>query len=314
MIGKIINYGTDNLLPDRYKFVGDYTCAIVDGATGDFASAGVLTAEGVSENLRQLGNEDAALVADVTGAAASVASGDINTAVKNGSNDALKNAGLKMGAVGTSAGIGKLLDDNKGARIATSIATGSMGKDLNETAIKSGLNATGVAVGYKAKGKDGILNGATLANNSFTMGTDIKDTLNKDQLDLQDVKRLKQDSIAAVKSAKELTEDKPNTKDKFREKVLKDQQLELLNKSTDAAFTSAKLINLDKDNSAEIKTDEETANLISEVGMSGNAICRIKEKKIEGEGKEYKITDTLCYISGNYKEIKDEINSREKRK
>ncbi len=305
MIGKIINYGTDALLPDKYKFIGDYTCAVVDGATGDFASAGILTTEGVSENLRMTGNENAALAADVAGAAASVAAGDINKAIAEGNTESLQKAGMKMGAVGASAGIGKTLDDNEGAHIATSVATGSIGKDLNETALKSGLSAAGITAGYKAKGKDGILKGSALGSSTGNLAIDSSEIINKEEIGLEDWKKLKQDSAAIIKNTKDLSEDKAKSKKELREKIKEDQMFEIANKSTDAAFTMAKLS--DPGDSDTVKTDEEVAKLIGELGETGNAICRIREKKIEQEGKVYKTTDTLCYISNNYANIKKDI-------
>ncbi|MCX7959808.1 MAG: hypothetical protein N3B13_12260, partial [Deltaproteobacteria bacterium] len=65
-----------------------------------------------------------------------------------------------------------------------------------------------------------------------------------------------------------------------------------------------------------MKTDEKVADLLAEVGQSGNAICRIKEKKIESEGKVIKTTDTLCYISENWENVKrdaDKISRKFKR-
>lgn len=308
MIGKIINYGTDALLPEKYKYIGDYSCAIVDAATGDYASAAVLTAEGISENLKQTGNENAALAADVTGAAVSVAAGDINKAIQEGKTDSLKNAGLKMGAVGASAGVGKAVDDNQGVRIATSVATGSIGKDLHETAIKSGLSAAGISAGYKLKGKDGIVGGAALGSNTGNLAINSDNIIKNDKLGFEEAKQVKQNTTAVAKNAKELSEQEPKNKKQLREKIKEDQTFELLDKSTDATITSAQI--------ATEKSSENTNNLdkiielSGEVGHSANAACRIRETKIEIEDKTYKITDTLCYTADNYQNLKKEFEKK----
>ncbi|MCX7944122.1 MAG: hypothetical protein N2746_06400 [Deltaproteobacteria bacterium] len=305
MIGKIINYGTDTLLPEKYKFIGDYSCAIIDGASGDFASAGILVAEGVSENLRQTGNQDAALVADVTGAAVSVASGDINKTIKDGNTETLHKIGLKMGAVGASAGIGKALDDNEGAKVATSIATGSIGKDLHETTIKSGLSAVGIGTGYKLKGKDGILKGASTGSATGNLGINTAEIIQKDSIGLEDVKNIKQNSTTVAKGVRNLSDDEAKSKKEIREKIKEDQMFTIANRSSDAVITTTQLTTEDTEN-----TDEQISKLVSEIGQSGNAVCRIREKKIEGEGRIYKMTDTLCYVSGNYADIKNEVKKK----
>lgn len=348
MIGKIINYGTDAVLPEKYRFIGDYACAVVDGATGDYASAAVLTAEGISENLKQTGNKnaalvadvtkagaevasgdyasaaataskglsenfkqkgnkDAALVADITGSAVSVASGDINKAIKEDSTSSLVSAGLKMGAVGGAAGVGRALDGNEGARIATTLSANSIGEDLKQTAIKTGITASGATSGYIIKGKEGIGKGSNLSKGTSTTINDSINTFSKDEIEIGDLKRLKQDAVLDVKNTKDFVETEPKNRHQLREKIREDQKFTLVDKSSDALFTAGELAT---DNQVNEKSkDELVFDLISELGKAGNAACKIREQKVEVDNKVYKSIDAVCYITGNYSKIKAEIKN-----
>ncbi len=307
MIGKIINYGTDQLLPDKYKFIGDYACATIDAASGDYASSAVLVVEGISENLKQTDNTKAATTAEITGVAASAAGGDINNAIKTGAQSSIISAGARMGAVGTAAGIGASKKGENGAKIGASIATGSIGKDINETAIKSSMSATGMALGYKIKGEKGIQQGASLGSNSAKLGLDSYEIIDKNQTDLESARIIKNDIFNTGRDVKSLTEKEPHSKKEFQKKIKEDHILNLTQSSSDAIITSSQIASDEpKGEEAEL---EMKLRLASELGQSASTVCKIKERKIEIEDKRYKITDTLCYTMGNYRDIKYDIDN-----
>lgn len=312
MIGKVINYGTDTLLPEKFKSTGDYACAAIDCATGDYLSAGLLLTEGISENLKTQKNQDAALLADVSKTALSAASGDLKKAFQEDRVDSLKNAMLKMGAVYTSAGIGKTIDDSNGAKVGTLIATNSIRDNIQETALKSGANIVGATAGYKLKGKDGVIEGINIGNSVTNLGFETTKISNKEKIDIEDIRDIKSETISVVKNTKALIEDKPGSKSEAREKLTGDRIIEMVDNTTDTAITSIQLAESEDPNN--IDKEEKVFKLLSELGQTGSAICKIREKKIESEGKVYKTTDTVCYFMENWKNIKNasEINKKNK--
>ena len=335
MIGKIINYGTDKLLPEEYRFIGDYACAAIDAAQGDYASAAVGVMEGVSQNLNQAGCEKGAVAADVAGQAAGAASGDINTAINNGSKDALISAGAKMGAVGAAAGGGAAADGKNGTMTGTTLAKGSIGDSLQDTAVKSTLTAGGAIGGRQIKrNNNGIIQGANLSQHSGSLVSDSKAMIdkqnNKSVLDgaagntnsedsdsrsnVDDVKQIKSDSINIYKDQKELREDDPRTKSQQRDAIKDNLKLDIIDNSSNAVMSSGKLIEKNSDKNMPDGNKIDTfIDIATEIGKTGNAACRIRETKVEIEDKTYKITDTLCYTGSNYKDIKKEFENKSKR-
>ncbi|MGC9044438.1 MAG: hypothetical protein ACP5KG_11345, partial [Myxococcota bacterium] len=144
-----------------------------------------------------------------------------------------------------------------------------------------------------------------LTNSSANLVSDSKNIAKNEKFGFDEAKRIKQDTTAVAKDAKELSEDNPKTKKQLREKIKEEQTFELLDKSTDATITSAQI--------AAERSSENTDNfdkiveLSGEIGHSINAACRIRQTRIEIEDKTYKITDTLCYTADNYKNLKREF-------
>ncbi|MGC9042500.1 MAG: hypothetical protein ACP5KG_01450, partial [Myxococcota bacterium] len=197
MLGKLLNYATDNLLPEKYKYIGDYACAGLDVATGDYASAGIGVIEGASQNLKQMGYDEGATTLNLVSKTAGVASGDINNFIKTGSGDSFILAGAKMCAVGSATSIGAVKNGQRGANIANSLAAGSIGNSIEETALKSGLTSTGALIGYQKKGEENmsiiikrkvLMGAAALATEAVVFGLTLGLTFGKIGNNTKDVK------------------------------------------------------------------------------------------------------------------------------
>jgi hypothetical protein len=336
MIGRIINYGTDKLLPEEYRYIGDYACAAIDAAQGDYASAAAGVLEGISQNLNQAGCEKGAVAAEIAGQAAGAARGDINSAITGKVKDeALLKAGAKMGAVGAAACGGAAIDGKNGARTGATLAQGSIGTSLKDTAIKSSFTAGGAIAGRQIKhNNNGLIQGASLSQHTGLLISDSKDIIEsqgnqtatdnatgkndltggKSKSNLEDLNKVKNDTINVYKDQKKLREDDPRTRNQMREAIKDNLKLDIIESSSNATIASGKLVEEGVNNNKISEQNVDTIiDLATEIGKTGSSVCRIRETKVEIEDKTYKITDTLCYTGSNYRDIKREFEETNKR-